>query len=296
MVKEISRLFNGGLIEKISTDLKHPEILLPSQIHLLRGYESLLQLLHDDCLVSFDQLNKFIARTSNLNLKKVHNNANILKLNKLINEVEFDRLRSIENDLIEIDIHYTANKINLPGLLYGLNEILPKAKGRAKLYDAYLLTEVPIDRIIIKLMEKPSEKSAEPKEPPSQKSVEHTSVKEASSGKSVEPSSVKEKEFTQLKDSEAKCEELKKDTAIKSEEPKEEKETVVKSKEPKEEKETDGDNNDKEEEDEIVEIVEPTSIKEEDTSPKTDTDDKQNPDNQKAEDGGDDDIERKKLP
>ncbi|VEU21677.1 DEKNAAC102549 [Brettanomyces naardenensis] len=139
--------------DDLKWNLSNARTLLPSQLNLVKGFKELLDRLDDQSPAIYGQINKIL---NDEKIRKILSAGKLksLDFSNVIKLQEFSELRKAQNDYIVIDVFHTGNNVDLSSLLRDLNGILPKPKGRTKVYDNYILTEVPIDKITFNLVER----------------------------------------------------------------------------------------------------------------------------------------------
>lgn len=137
--------------DDLAWNLAKPQTLLPNQVYLLDRFKATLERLHDEPSV----YTKVAGILSKKRFSDVltSRKSRSLDFHRIVPLDQFHDLHRSHNDLIEVPVGYRENLVDLDTLLQQINGILPKPKGRSKVYDNYILTQVPIDRITFRLDE-----------------------------------------------------------------------------------------------------------------------------------------------
>ncbi|ODV87192.1 hypothetical protein CANARDRAFT_87126 [[Candida] arabinofermentans NRRL YB-2248] len=137
--------------DDLCVDLKNAEFLLPNQVNLLRNYKETLDQLYDVESIEYQSLQIVLDRSGGSErLDKKQR----LKLDMVLTKFDFDSFRTFENDTIKLTLYKYDDKIDLRKFLKDVNDILPRLKGKSKVYDNYVLSEFPIEKIILDVVEK----------------------------------------------------------------------------------------------------------------------------------------------
>lgn len=177
--------------DDLNWNLRDPRSLLPNQVKLIQKYKDLLDSLDQQSEQIYIEICKVLQNDSCQKMLRSRK-PNTVDFSKILKADTFKELSQFHNDYIAIDVECKGEYVDLGSLLFRLNDILPKCKGKNKCCDGYLLTAVPIDKLVFNFIEsKPKGNGNKPKE-----AIEISDDSDSGNDKSSDKKPVKPEDLT----------------------------------------------------------------------------------------------------